>query len=179
MKNRNRFHRVFFVFLLWLLTQVVLIPVSGQTTAISGVVNSYYPVLEVIPAKACIRLSSTAGLAVNTPILLVQMKGAGITTTNNSSFGTVTALNDAGNYETATICSIIGDSVFLFHLLQNTYTTAGGKVQLVPFATYVSANVTDTVKATPWNNSSGTGGVIAIYAEQDLILNAPVSAEPN
>jgi len=176
MKNRNRFHRVFFVFLLWLLTQVVLIPVSGQTTAISGVVNSYYPVLEVIPAKACIRLSSTAGLAVNTPILLVQMKGAGITTTNNSSFGTVTALNDAGNYETATICSIIGDSVFLFHLLQNTYTTAGGKVQLVPFATYVSANVTDTVKATPWNNSSGTGGVIAIYAEQDLILNAPVYA---
>ena len=176
MKNRNRFHRVFFVFLLWLLSQVVLIPVSGQTTAISGVVNSYYPVLEIIPAKACIRLSSTTGLAVNTPILLVQMKGAGITTTNNSSFGTVTALNDAGNYETATICSIIGDSVFLFHLLQNTYTTAGGKVQLVPFATYVSANVTDTVKATPWNNSSGTGGVIAIYAEQDLILNAPVYA---
>ena len=51
-----------------------------------------------------------------------QMKGAGISTTNNSSFGNVTALNDAGNYETATICSIIGDSVFLFHLLQNTYT---------------------------------------------------------
>lgn len=174
MKNRNRFTRVFFVFLLWLFSHFVLIPVSGQTTAISGVVNSYYPVLEIIPAKACIRLSSTAGLAVNTPILLLQMKGASITTTNNSSFGNVTALNDAGNYETGTICSIIGDSVFLFHLLQNSYTAAGGKVQLVPFATYVSANVTDTVKAAPWNNSTGTGGVIAIYAEQDLILNAPV-----
>ncbi|HOZ69050.1 MAG TPA: T9SS type A sorting domain-containing protein [Chitinophagaceae bacterium] len=176
MKNRNRSIRVFFVFVLWFHFQSVLIPASGQTTAISGVVNSYYRVLEIIPAKACIRLSSTAGLTVNDPILLIQMKGATITTTNNSSFGTVTALNDAGNYETGTICSIIGDSVFLFHILENTYTPATGKVQLVPFARYVSANVTDTVKATPWNNSTGTGGVIAIYTEQDLILNAPVYA---
>ncbi len=176
MKNRNRSIRVFFVFVLWFHFISVLIPASGQTTAISGVVNSYYRVLEIIPAKACVRLSSTAGLTVNDPILLIQMKGATITTTNNSSFGTVTALNDAGNYETGTICSIIGDSVFLFHLLENTYTPATGKVQLVPFAKYISANVTDTIKATPWNNSTGTGGVIAIYTEQDLILNAPVYA---
>lgn len=176
MKNRNRRTRVFFVFVLWLTLHTVLIPASAQTTAISGVVNTYYPVLEIIPAKACIRVSSTAGLGVNDPILLIQMKGATISTTNNSSFGTVSALNEAGNYETGTICSIIGDSVFLFHLLQNTYNPAGGKVQLVPFAQYVSANVTDTVKATPWNNSTGTGGVIAIFTEQDLILNAPIYA---
>jgi len=176
MKNRNRSFRIFFVFVLWFSLQAVLAPASGQTTAISGVVNTCYSVSEIIPAKACIRLSSTAGLAVNDPILLVQMKGASISTSNNSSFGSVSALNEAGNYETGTICSIIGDSVFLFHLLQNTYSPAAGKVQLVRFAQYVSANVTDTVKATPWNNSTGTGGVIAIYAEQDLILNAPVYA---
>lgn len=176
MKNRNRQARVFFVFVLWLTLHTVLIPVSAQTTNISGVVNTCYPVVEIIPAKACIRVSSPAGLSVNDPILVVQMKGATISSTNNSSFGSVSALNEAGNYETGTICSIIGDSVFLFHLLQNTYTPASGKVQLVPFAQYVSANVTDTVKATPWNNSTGTGGVIAIFAEQDLILNAPIYA---
>lgn len=176
MKNRNRHIRVFFVFVLWLTSHTVLIPVSAQTTNINGVVNNYYPVVEIIPAKACIRVSSTAGLGINDPILLVQMKGATISTTNNSSFGTVSALNEAGNYETGTICSIIGDSVFLFHLLQNTYNPSGGKVQLVPFAKYVSANVTDTVKASPWNNSTGTGGVIAIFTEQDLILNAPIYA---
>lgn len=176
MKNRNRQSRVFFVFVLWLTLLTVLIPASAQTTAISGVVNTYYPVVEIIPAKACIRVSSTAGLGINDPILLVQMKGGTISTSNNSSFGTISALNEAGNYETGTICSIIGDSVFFFHLLQNTYNPAGGKVQLVPFAQYVSANVTDTVKASPWNNSTGTGGVIAIFTEQDLILNAPIYA---
>lgn len=176
MKNRSRSARVIFFFVLWLSIHSVLIPASGQTTSISGIVNTYYPVLEIIPAKACIRLSSTAGLTVNDPILLIQMKGATISTTNNSSFGTVSALNNAGNYETGTICSIIGDSVFLFHLLTNSYTPASGKVQLIPFANYVSANVIDTVKASPWNNSTGTGGVIAIYTEQDLILNAPIYA---
>ncbi len=176
MKNRNRNSRVFFVFVLWFPLYTVLNQVSGQTTTISGVVNTYYPVVEIIPAKACIRVSSTAGLSMNDPILLIQMKGATISTSNNSSFGTIAALNEAGNYETGTICAIKGDSVFLFHLLENTYNTTDGKVQLIPFAQYVSANVTDTVKAAPWNNSSGTGGVIAIFAEQDLILNAPIYA---
>lgn len=176
MKNKNRQPRVFFVFVLWLTAQVVPALVSGQTTAISGVVNTYYPVIEIIPARSCIRVGSTAGLGVNDPILLIQMKGATITTTNNNSFGIVTALNEAGNYETGTICAITGDSIFLFHQLINTYNTSAGKVQLIPFAQYISANVTDTVKATPWNNSTGTGGVIAIYTEQDLILNAPIYA---
>ncbi len=175
MKNRNRLSKGFLVFSCFFSLQPVF--VQGQTSNISGVVNSYYHVVEIIPAKACIRVGSTAGLAVNKKILLVQMKGATINTSNNSSFGTVTALNEAGNYETGTICSISGDSVFLFHLLQNTYTPATGKVQLVPFAEYVSANITDTIKASSWNNSTGTGGVIALYAEQDITLNAPIYAD--
>ncbi|MBI5370943.1 MAG: T9SS type A sorting domain-containing protein [Sphingobacteriales bacterium] len=175
MKNRNRLLKGFLVFYCFFSLPGLF--VQGQTSNISGVVNSYYNVVEIIPAKACIRVGSTAGLAVNKKILLVQMKGATINTSNSSSFGTVTALNEAGNYEAGTICSITGDSVFLFHLLQNTYTPATGKVQLVPFAEYVSATITDTVKASPWNNSTGTGGVIALYAEQDITLNAPIYAD--
>lgn len=176
MKNRNRIIRHFFVFFSGLILQSVLVKVSGQVSSVSGIVNTYHSVIEIIPAKACIRLSSTAGLSVNKPVLLIQMKGASITTSNNSTYGTVTSLNDAGNYETGIICAISGDSVFLFHMLQNTYTPSTGKVQLIPFASYISAIVTDTIKASPWNNSTGTGGVIALYAEQNLELNAPVYA---
>jgi hypothetical protein len=42
---------------------------------------------------------------------------------------------------------------------------------------YTSANVVDTLKATPWNNATGTGGVLAIFVDQDLSLNAPISAD--
>ncbi len=109
--------------------------------------------------------------------MLVQMKGATINTTNTVSFGDTTSTNEAGFYDIGTICTIRGDSVFLFHNLINTYNPVSGKVQLVMFAEYLSANVVDTVKAQPWNNTTGTGGVIALYADQDITLNAPVYAD--
>ena len=145
-------------------------------TNISGVVNSYYKVIEVIPSKACVRLNSVIGLARLQKTLLIQMKGALVKTSNDNTFGDTLSLNDAGNYEIAIICAIDGDSVFMFHNFLNNYTVAD-KVQLVRFAEYYSANVIDTIKASPWNNSAGTGGVIAISVSQDLILNAPIYAD--
>ena len=56
----------------------------GQTN-ISGIVNSYYKVIEVIPAKACVRLNTVAGLAHLQKTLLIQMKGASVITTNGAT----------------------------------------------------------------------------------------------
>lgn len=160
-----------------LLPVMVLIALTAfAQTNISGTVNTYYQVIEVIPSKACVRLNTVVGLARLQKTLLIQMKGAAVNTTNNSSFGDTTSLNDAGNYEIAIICAINGDSVFMFHNFLNTYTVAG-KVQLVKFADYYSARVTDTIKASPWNNTSGTGGVIALSVSTTLTLNAPVYAD--
>ncbi len=151
----------------------------AQTTNISGVVNSYYSVIETVPAKACVRLSSVTGLSQGNKIMLVQMKGASINTSSSTSstFGDTTSLNNAGNYEVNYICYINGDSAFLVYNLLNSYTVSNGKVQLVKFAQYQNANVTDTVKAGTWNNTSGTGAVIAISVIGKLTLNAPISAD--
>ncbi len=151
---------------------------SWAQTPISGIVNSYYRVIEMIPAKACVRLNTTAGLAYGDKFMIIQMKGAGINTADptSSSFGDTTALNNAGNYELGTICYIRSDTAFfVFHLL-NQYTVAD-KVQLIKMPTYSSAIVVDTLKALPWNNTNGIGGVIAIYVDQDLELNAPIYAD--
>jgi len=151
--------------------------ISGfSQTNISGVVNSYYRVVEVIPAKACLRLNTVSGLARLQKALLVQMKGASVNPASGSTFGDTTSLNEAGNYEVAVICAINGDSVFMFHNFLNNY-TVGGKVQLVKFAEYYSATVIDTVKASAWNNAAGVGGVIALSIFQDLTLNAPIYAD--
>ncbi|MBS1654853.1 MAG: T9SS type A sorting domain-containing protein [Bacteroidetes bacterium] len=150
--------------------------IKAQSVNISGVVNNYYSVVEVIPAKACVRVSNTSGLTVDDMVMLVQMKGVSINTANNSSFGDTTSLNNAGNYEIGTICSMIGDSVFLFFDLLNQYTVTD-KVQLVKIPSYYSATVTDTLKAATWNSTTGTGGVLAINVDQDLTLNAPIFAD--
>ncbi len=144
-----------------------------QTTPVSGIVNTYYKVIDIIPAKACVRVTNAAGLNYSDKVMLVQMKGAGINTSNSSTFGDTTSLNNAGNYEIATVCHVIGDSVFMVFMLLNQYTVAD-KVQLVKIPQYYSADVTDTLKAAPWNNTTGTGGVLAISVEEDLVLNAPI-----
>ncbi len=139
--------------------------------------NTYHKVVEIIPAKACVRVADTTGLNVNSRVMLIQMKGASISTANNSTFGDTTSLNQAGNYEIGAVCFMIGDSVFLFHNLLNTYNYSTGKVQLVQFAEYYSANVIDTVKAASWDSVASTGGVIAIFATEDITLNAPIYAD--
>jgi Secretion system C-terminal sorting domain len=149
---------------------------SSAQTNISGVVNSYYNVVEIIPAKACVRVGNPAGLNQNDRAMVIQMKGATINTSSSSSFGDTVSLNNAGNYELGTICYIRGDSVFFVYMLLNQY-TASGKVQLVKVPEYYSANVIDTLKAAPWNNTTGTGGVLAIFVDEDLSLNAPISAD--
>jgi len=148
----------------------------SQTTNISGIRNNYYSVLGVDATKNAVKLDNVSGLAYGNTVLLIQMKGATISTTNNSTFGTVTSLNDAGDYEIATICSISNDSAYFFNTILNTY-DVNFKVQLVKFGEYYSANVTDTVKAQAWNNSTGKGGVLALKVEEDLTLNAPLFAD--
>ncbi|HET6766402.1 MAG TPA: T9SS type A sorting domain-containing protein [Chitinophagaceae bacterium] len=161
---------------LWILTIVSFTPGVGfsQTTNISGTVNSYHKVLGVSSIAA--KLDDVSGLSYGNTVLLIQMKGAGINTANNSSFGDTVSLNAAGNYEVATICSVSNDSVYFFNQLLNSYDPTY-KVQLVKFGEYYSANVTDTVKAQSWNSATGKGGVLAIKVETDLTLNAPLFAD--
>lgn len=181
MKRHGIFKRSSYTVLLqgaWILFFLFTInTVFGQaTTNISGIVNTYHRVVEIVPAKACLRVANTTGLNVNTPVIVIQMKGATINTSNSSAFGDTTGLNGAGHYEIGTICHIIGDSVFLFHQLLNSYDVSA-KVQLVQFGEYYAANVVDTVKALSWDSTTGTGGVIAIYADQNITLNAPIYAD--
>src|SRR5687768_9115685 len=164
--------RVVFVISFHFLT----ISILSQTTNISGVINSYYSITDVILAKDGVRVDNVSGLASGDKVLIIQMKGATINTTNTSAFGDTTSLNNAGNYEIGTVCEVIGDTVFFFHTLLNNYTSTE-KVQLVKFGEYYSANVVGTLTASTWNSSTGKGGVLAISVQEDLTLNASLSAD--
>ncbi len=149
--------------------------VFSQTTNIDSVVNSYHKILAISTTAA--KLDNVSGLAYGNTVLIIQMKGATINTTASSpSFGDVTSLNSAGNYEVATICSVSNDSVYFFNQVMGTY-DVNYSVQLVRFGEYYSANVMDTVKAQSWNKTTGKGGVLAIKVEENLTLSAPLFAD--
>lgn len=179
MKNRKPYHlgsRIVRLFSCWVLVFTLAAKPSHSQTPISGIVNTYYSVVGIDAPRACLVLNTTSGLNYNDKVMVIQMKGASINTSNSASFGDTVSLNNAGNYEIATVCHTIDDSLFLVFMLQNQYTVSG-KVQVVKIPQYNAATVVDTLKAAPWNNATGRGGVLAVIVENDLTLNAPVYAD--
>src|SRR5688572_19692136 len=116
--------RLFLFF--WLLS--LFHEAEGQM--ISGIVNSYYKVTSINTVTNNLTLPSTAGLQHGTRVMIIQMKGAGVNNTNSASFGDITAINQAGNYEINTVCDFTATTVFLHFQLLKTYNT-NGYVQLV------------------------------------------------
>lgn len=164
------------------------IKVSAQTN-IGGVVNIYTPVSDVsncsCPTTDCaqITVSSSAGFAEGDRVLIIQMKGARVDSSNTSSHGSVINLYDAGNYEFATIGDVTGNVITTVYPLDESYftnavTRDSAYVQLIRVPVYSGdVNVTSTLKPQAWSASSRTGGVLAIELTGTLTLQANISAD--
>lgn len=108
-------------------------------------------------------------------VLIIQMKGASIYTTNNNYNGSISNLNNAGNYELTTVVNRSGNTLWLESLERNY--TAYSSVQLVSVPQYTSAEVISTIAALPWNPTQGRGGVVAFEVQHELILSANIQAD--
>lgn len=148
---------------------------QAQLTPITGVVNLYYPVDTVftVNCRSHIGLTNRTGLTIGDDILIIQMQGAVIDTSNTNQFGIVKRLMNAGNFEFATIIDTNGNDIELKNTLSK-YFNASDKVQVVKIAKYKSALIFSTVTCSPWNGN--TGGIIALDIVDTLLLNAPINA---
>lgn len=146
---------------------------EAEGQSVSGIVNSYYKVTAINTATNILTVPSTAGLQYGTRVMIIQMKGADVNNTNTASFGDVTAINQAGNYEINTICDFTATTVFLHYQLLKSYNT-GGYVQLITIPRYTNVTVTGTVQAAPWDAITGTGGVVALEATNTIFLNSNI-----
>lgn len=149
---------------------------SFAQTSISGVINNVRSkVTGPSPVSLCasIQVADATGFVPGDKALIIQMKGAAITTTNTNTFGNVTAPNNAGNYETGIIASVAGTTITFTKELQKTYDPAGS-VQLIKVLEYTDAIVAGTLNAPLWDGN--TGGVIAFEVTGTLTLNANIDA---
>ncbi|PWT77030.1 MAG: hypothetical protein C5B59_05195 [Bacteroidetes bacterium] len=161
------------VFLRPLIIICLFLPKPARTQSISGVINNYYQVTGINTASNTLTLNTTSGLSVGTKVLVIQMKGATIDATNSSTYGNITAVNNAGNYEFNYICNISGNNVILQYQLLRSYTVSA-YVQVVSVPVYSSVTVSGTLSATPWSAATGTGGVVAFEAKNTIFLNANI-----
>ena len=147
---------------------------SAQTPQLAGIINHYAAVTAIDTCNGILSIDDTTGFRVGGAVLLVQMQGVQITTTNNSSYGQIQNLHAAGRYERVLIDSVAATAIFLKNRLFYNYSVAG-HVQVVTIPQYTDAMVTDTVRAQPWNGT--IGGILALEVTGTLTLNAPLWAE--
>ncbi len=145
----------------------------GKPTTISGIINSYAAVLaDYDSCFASLTLDTASFFTPGSKALLIQMKGATIDTSNTSSFGTVTDIGNAGNYEYVTIDSVSGQKVYLHNPLLNSYDVKG-MVQLVTVPQYTSVIVSAPgLTAQPWNGTKG--GVLTFEATGNIYMSSNI-----
>lgn len=155
-------------------TLLVLLVLSSSSFAqeeISGIINKYAVASSFDECSNELAISSTEGLEAGMQIIIIQMQGAEISTSNNSSFGDITSLGQAGKYEIAEISSLTANGVILTHLPVNTY-DFDGNVQVVSLPEYESAIAEETLTCAAWDGQ--TGGVLAIKVNGLLITDANI-----
>ncbi|MCW3127938.1 MAG: hypothetical protein JWO03_3596 [Bacteroidetes bacterium] len=147
---------------------------SGQTTNISGIINSYAGVLSITNQNCSSRVDvdNPGAFHAGDTILIMQMKGAVIDTTNTTSFGDILNLNGAGHYEYGIVNHVTGATIYLNAALATAFNIAG-RVQMVRIPNYVNANITGTLIAKKWDGTSG--GVLAFFASGSVTLNADIN----
>jgi len=130
-------------------------------TQISGIINQYTKVTAVDPCEAKLVVADGSLFMADADVLLIQMKGATINSSNSGSFGNIDDLGGAGLYEMNKVLSVTGNTVFLKNELLHPYSPANS-LQLVTIPIYTNVDIVADVKAKPWDGQSG--GVLVLNA---------------
>ncbi|MGG9972433.1 gliding motility-associated C-terminal domain-containing protein [Ferruginibacter sp. SUN002] len=137
------------------------------------IVNDYTPVISLdLSCENKIRVQNAATYKVGDTVLMIQMKGAVIDSSNSANFGNITDYKNSGNYEFNYIKSISGNIIELLNKLTRQYDIPNGKVQLVRVPYFKSTNLNATLTCLPWDGS--VGGVLVLNAKDTVNLNGNI-----
>jgi gliding motility-associated-like protein len=142
---------------------------------ITGIINTYTPVLALNPCENKITVEDAATFNPGDTVLMIQMKGAVIDSTNTAAFGTITDYKNAGNYEFNYVKSKTGNIIELKNNLTRQYDIPDGKIQLVRVPYYQNTNVTGMLTCLPWDGNKGGVLVLNVADTLDLQANIDVS----
>lgn len=136
------------------------------------IINKYAAVLSYSSCNT-LQVDSTNGFNVGDTVLMIQMKGAIVDSSNTLNFGDILNYNNCGNYEYNVISAINGNNIALKYVIVRSYDIPMGKVQLVKVPSYQSYTVNQVHTCTPWDGTKG--GVFAINVVNALTLNDTIT----
>lgn len=117
-----------------------------------------------------------AALANGDLVMIIQVQGADMTTTDASGYGAITAYNNTGNFEVKFVNSVAGNTINLCGTLTNSYTESGrARTQVIRIPRLSSLSVSSgvTLTGTAWGGT--TGGIVALEVQGAVTLNGIIS----
>ena len=147
---------------------------ASAQSQIAGIINSYYEVTTVVDCDSAVVITDPQGLVVGDKVLILQMKGALISESNDSTYGDLVSLEAAGSVEFMIVKDIRGTTVEFASKFVHRYQSQH-RVQMVRVPVYSDAVVTSDITAMPWNGK--VGGVIVFEVAGTLTLNADITAD--
>ena len=130
------------------------------------VINAYTEVLAYDICSNSISVSDATLFNPGDTVLMIQMKGAIIDTSNTPAFGTILDYGNAGNYEFNFISAKSANKLSFLNKLTRAYNIPDGVVQLVRVPKYKSAIFSGGLTCPPWDGTKG--GIIAVYSQLRL-----------
>lgn len=154
-------------------------------TAANTIVNEYTRLTSNASAGATSLTVASSSLNANSRfssnlsagdlVLIIQMQGASISTSDASSYGSISNYNNCGKYEFAKVSSVPNSTtISLSNGLKNSYTSSG-KVQVirVPRYTTLTVNTGAGITTPDWDGT--TGGIVAVEASESVVLNGTIN----
>ena len=121
MNNLNKFCYVTILFL--------LIISSLQAENISGIINIYKPVIAFDYCENSVTITNSDSLKIGDKVLMIQMQGAIIDTTNTIQFGDLLDIRSSGLYEFGIIEKIVGNFITFKNVIINKYNDLNKKLK--------------------------------------------------
>lgn len=161
-----------------------------RRTLSKGLPNLYYKVNGIDNQRTIVSIDNSNGLCAGDKVLMIQMQGANIITTDNADFGRIEEIGNAGNYEFARVIKVDSQKVTLSAPLKHQYNPTG-KVQLVLIPEYTDYTLSKPLSCKAWDGNVGgvlafsVGGTLRMSSFIDVtgkgfrggaVANAPVSA---
>ena len=133
------------------------------------VINAYSAVLSLDICKNEITVADPSFYFAGDTVLLIQMQGAVIDTSNTASFGTILDYRNAGNYEMNYISAIAGNKIIFLNKLTRQYDVPNGIVQLIRVPFIAVTNYIGQFTCQAWDGI--TGGILVLNAKTVNLLD--------
>lgn len=138
----------------------------------SLIINDYAAVYDFDKCNNFLFVDDASAFDTGDTVLLIQMKGVIIDSSNSSAFGDITSYNNVGNYEFNIVKSRSGSRIYLSNELIRDYDFKSGIVQLVRVPFYTNFSINKPLTALPWDGQKG--GVLCFNASGIVNMGADI-----